>query len=160
FYHLEPNIKETPGGLRDYQLLCWLSQIRSSTGSALGEVSAFPELEPARKFLFALRCYLHYESSRDNNLLGFDAQETAAGFAGTRDAAASLRTSFRHARDIYHAPSRYLDSSDTQSGSLFSNFRDWRSRLSNSEFTVLRERVYFKSPQQLEQDPMLALRCF
>src|SRR5215813_2933176 len=28
FYHLEPNIKETPGGLRDYQLLRWLSQIK------------------------------------------------------------------------------------------------------------------------------------
>ena len=24
FYHLEPNVKETPGGLRDYQLICWL----------------------------------------------------------------------------------------------------------------------------------------
>src|SRR5258708_38587282 len=71
-----------------------------------------------------------------------------------------MRDYFRHAREIYHASSRYLDSSDTQSGSLFSQFRDWRSRLSNSEFTVLRERVYFKSPQQLEADPWLALRCF
>ncbi len=27
FYHLEPNVKETPGGLRDYQLVCWLDQL-------------------------------------------------------------------------------------------------------------------------------------
>ncbi len=33
FYHLEPNIKEAPGGLRDYQLLRWLSQIKSSTAN-------------------------------------------------------------------------------------------------------------------------------
>src|SRR5207247_4178024 len=61
---------------------------------------------------------------------------------------------------IYRASTRFLEASDTQSTSLFSHFRDWRSRLSNADFTVLRERVYFKSPQQLERDPMLALRCF
>src|SRR5580692_6647938 len=44
FYHLEPNIKETPGGLRDYQLLCWLSRIKNSSATELGAVSAFPEL--------------------------------------------------------------------------------------------------------------------
>jgi [protein-PII] uridylyltransferase len=160
FYHLEPNIKESPGGLRDYQLLCWLSQIANSSASAVGTVSAFPELEAARKFLFALRCYLHYEAGRDNNLLSFDAQEAIAEQIRKPSAAELMRDYFRHARDIYHAASWLLEASDTKSSSLFSNFRDWRSRLSNSEFTVLRERVYLKAPQQLEQDPMLALRCF
>jgi [protein-PII] uridylyltransferase len=160
FYHLEPNIKESPGGLRDYQLLCWLSRIANSTADALGAVSPFPELDSARKFLFALRCYLHYEAGRDNNLLSFDAQEAIAELTRKPSAADFMRDYFRHARDIYHASSWLLEASDTKSGSLFSNFRDWRSRLSNSEFTVLRERVYLKSPQQLDQDPMLALRCF
>jgi [protein-PII] uridylyltransferase len=160
FYHLEPNIKESPGGLRDYQVLCWLSQIANSTAEALGAVSPFPELEPARKFLFALRCYLHYEFGRDNNLLSFDSQEAIAGLIRKPSAAEFMRDYFRRARDIYHAASWQLEASETRSPSLFSNFRDWRSRLSNSEFTVLRERVYLKSPQQLEQDPMLALRSF
>ena len=26
-FHLEPNIKDGPGGLRDYQVACWLAQI-------------------------------------------------------------------------------------------------------------------------------------
>ena len=160
FYHLEPNIKESPGGLRDYQLLCWLSQIANSTAEALGMVSPFPELEPARKFLFALRCYLHYESGRDNNLLSFDSQEAIAGLTRKPSAAEFMRDYFRCARDIYHAASWQLEASETKSPSLFSSFRDWRTRLSNAEFTVLRERIYLKSPQQLEQDPMLALRCF
>ncbi len=103
---------------------------------------------------------MHYEAGRDNNLLSFDAQEGAAEFAGKRNAAEWMREYFRHARDIYRASTRFLEASDAKSSSLFSNFRDWRSRLSNADFTVLRERVYFKSPQQLEQDPMLALRCF
>ena len=160
FHHLEPNIKETPGGLRDYQLLCWLSQIKDSTAGRLEAAAPFPELEAARKFLFAVRCYLHYQSGRDNNSLSFDAQEGVAGFSGKQSAAEWMREYFRHARDIYRASTKLLEASDTQSGSLFSQFRDWRSRLSNSEFTVLRERVYFKAPQQLESDPLLAVRCF
>ena len=160
FYHLEPNIKESPGGLRDYQLLCWLSRIANSSAGALGAASPFPELEPARKFLFVLRCYLHYDAGRDNNLLTFDAQEAIAERMRMPSAAEFMRDFFRHARSIYHASSWLLEASETRSSSLFSNFRDWRSRLSNSEFTVLRERVYLKSPQQLEGDPMLALRCF
>ncbi len=160
FYHLEPNIKESPGGLRDYQLLCWLSQIKNSTDAALGAVSSFSDLETARKFLFALRCYLHYEAGRDNNSLSFDAQEAIAELTHRPSAAEFMRDYFRHARAIFHNSSWFLEASDTQTRSLFSNFRDWRSRLSNADFTVLRERVYFKSPQQLKQDPMLALRCF
>src|SRR5581483_5843165 len=31
FYHLEPNVKDGPGGLRDYQLICWLDQLRHTT---------------------------------------------------------------------------------------------------------------------------------
>ena len=160
FYHLEPNIKETPGGLRDYQLLRWLSQIERSSGAGLAAPEAFPELEHARKFLFALRCYLHYDSGRDNNLLSFDAQEGAADFAGKPNAAEWMREYFRHARDVYRASTKYLEAAEEKSPSLFSSFRDWRSRLSNADFSVVRERVYFKSPQQIAHDPMLALRCF
>src|SRR5260370_31162852 len=41
---------------------------------------------------------------------------------------------------------------------LLSGFRDWRSRLSNAEFSVSKERAYFRASQQMEQDPMVVLR--
>ena len=73
YYHLEPNIKDTPGGLRDYQLVRWLARLR--------DVEA-PPIEPAFLFLARLRCFLHSISGRDNNALTFDAQEQAAEYFG------------------------------------------------------------------------------
>src|SRR3954452_12415519 len=54
FYHLEPDVKESPGGLRDYQLLCWLQQLRGGAGP---EPSS--ELTDAFRYLARVRCHLH-----------------------------------------------------------------------------------------------------
>ena len=159
FYHLEPNIKEAPGGLRDFQLLCWLTQIRGSDAKHIAPSAQPADLEAARRFFFHLRCHLHYSYDRDSNFLTFDAQEWLAEIAG-QTPEKWMREYFLHARDFYRSAERLLEETETQSPSLFSNFRDWRSRLSNSEFAVHRERVFFKSPQLLERDPTLALRLF
>jgi [protein-PII] uridylyltransferase len=55
---------------------------------------------------------------------------------------------------------RTVETVDEQSSSLLVQFRDWRSRVSNSEFYVSRERVFFRTPHGLEHDPALALRLF
>jgi [protein-PII] uridylyltransferase len=160
FYHLEPNVKETPGGLRDYQLLCWLEQMRNSEPSRLAAAEPAPELQQAFRFLARLRCYLHCESGRDNNVLTFDAQDAAAEQWKLSDAAHWMREYYRHARNIYRAAMRQLESNEAQSSSLFSQFRDWRSRLANADFSVHRERAHFRSPQALDADPEVLLRLF
>jgi [protein-PII] uridylyltransferase len=151
YYHLEPNIKDTPGGLRDYQLVRWLAQIRN--------VEA-PQIEPAFLFLARLRCLLHCRAGRDNNALTFDAQEQAAEYFSAASTAQWMRDYFRHARDLYRAAVRELESSEAQNSSLFAQFKDWRSRLSNADFSVVRERVHLRVPHALEADPELALRLF
>jgi [protein-PII] uridylyltransferase len=45
-------------------------------------------------------------------------------------------------------------------GGLTKQFREWRSRLSNADFTVSRERIFFRAPQQIASDPALVLRLF
>ena len=181
-FHLEPNIKETPGGLRDLHVIAWLAKLR-------GEASAAPTtpLDEARDMLFRLRCFLHYRANRDNNLLSFDSQEeyasnplaylpfsdvpggTAAAVnsespQGTDPdpaaAAAWMRQYFRGVRAISRETLRTLDTNEGEGGSLLAGFRDWRSRLSNSEFTISRERVLFRSPHAIATDPALVMRLF
>jgi [protein-PII] uridylyltransferase len=160
FYHLEPNVKETPGGLRDYQLLCWLTQLRETEATHLGSADPAPELQQAFRFLARLRCYLHCQSGRDNNVLSFEAQDSAAEQWQMGDAAQWMREYYRHARAVYRAAIRQLEANEAQSSSLFSQFRDWRSRLANADFSVHRERAHFRSPQALEAEPEVALRFF
>ena len=74
-YHLEPNIKEAPGGIRDIHLLRWLSQLQPHSD----EISDSPEaVETARNHLYSIRCFLHLRTGRDNNLLNFELQDEAA----------------------------------------------------------------------------------
>src|SRR5664279_1364923 len=154
FYHLEPNVKDTPGGLRDYQLVCWLGQIRE------GVAEPSPELREAYHFLARLRCYLHIQSGRDNNLLTFDAQDSLAEHWHLPGAAQWMREYYRHSRAIYRAAIRALEAGEGQASSLFAQFRDFRSRVSNAEFSVHRERVHFRAPHRLDVEPELALRLF
>jgi len=156
FYHLEPDIKETPGGLRDLHLIAWLAKLKNSVAGPDDRLSA-----PGR-FLHSLRCFLHYQAGRDQNLLSFEAQYdlTQQAFLEAREPAAFMREYFRNARVIYNEARRALDLSEKNESSLLNNFRDWRSRLSNADFTVSSERLFLRNPAQLESDPELSLRLF
>lgn len=156
FYHLEPDIKETPGGLRDLHLIAWLAKLKNSVAGPDDRLSA-----PGR-FLHSLRCFLHYQAGRDQNLLSFEAQYdlTQQAFLDAREPAAFMREYFRNARVIYNEARRALDLSEKGESSLLSNFRDWRSRLSNADFTVSGERLLLRNPGQLDSDFELFFRLF
>src|SRR5271166_6439422 len=83
-FHLEPNLKETPGGLRDYNVACWLAQV-----SAMAKLGDWPhasslrapvqkQLDAALEFLMATRCFLHFWHGRDDNALSWEVQDEAA----------------------------------------------------------------------------------
>jgi len=154
FYHLEPDVKETPGGLRDYQLLCWLDQLRG------GAPDPSPELLDAFEFLSHIRRFLHLAARRDSNVLTFEAQDGLAEESHDGDAAHWMRGYYRHARAVFRAATRRLEATEAKSSSLFAQFRDRRSRLSNPDFSVVRDRVHFREPHQLDHQPDLALGLF
>jgi [protein-PII] uridylyltransferase len=102
-FHLEPNIKDCPGGLRDANVCQWLRRLHGGEAGGLGE-----EFAEALRFLAALRCFLHYRHGRDDNTLDWQAQDAAAAArtglpaassAGV-DAAYWMRVYFRHARTL------------------------------------------------------------
>jgi len=160
FYHLEPNVKETPGSLRDYQLICWLEQLRQTDPTRMAAADPSPELRDAFHFLARLRCYLHCQSARDNNALSFDAQDAIAEQWQHSDAAHWMRDYYRHARTVHRAAMRSLEAGEGEANSLFAQLRDWRNRIATAEFSVHRERVHFRAPQHLEAEPELALRLY
>ena len=154
FYHLEPNVKETPGGLRDYQLVRWLDQLDpDSPGNGT-------ELDEEFRYLAAVRGFLHREAGRDQNLLSFDSQDALAELWQDADAALWMRRYYRHARAVYRAAIRRLEAAEVQSSSLFAQFRDWRGRLGNTDFSVHRDRAHFRAPQQLDLQPEFVLELF
>jgi len=116
-FHLEPNIKDCPGGLRDVHVCAWLKRLgeveaKKASAPAAQSSSDEEEFAEAEEFLFAVRCFLHYRHERDDNTLDWQAQDAAAtqliGPNRTRtvreqstdDAAYWMRIYFRHARIV------------------------------------------------------------
>jgi [protein-PII] uridylyltransferase len=115
-FHLEPNVKEAPGGLRDYQAAIWLRQIAGEKKELLNISAAEEELASgAVDFLSAIRCFLHYSNARNDNTLTYELQAAAAerslGVADgiPRNAAEWMRLYFRHARTLNRLLLRYLE---------------------------------------------------
>jgi [protein-PII] uridylyltransferase len=115
-FHLEPNVKDAPGGLRDYQAAVWLRQISGEKREPLSSSAAEEELASgAVDFLSAIRCFLHYSNARNDNTLTYELQAGAAerslGVTDglPRDAAEWMRLYFRHARTLNRQLLRYLE---------------------------------------------------
>ena len=171
-YHLEPDVKEDPGGLRDFQLACWISQLTEMSAIRLPESEEFlpaetaESLAEAKRFLFAIRSYLHYFKRRDNNKLDFERQDQIAdegagkAFRPAQNTSQWMRDYFRNVRVIYRLAMRMIEENATQGQSLFTFFRDRKSRLSNNNFVVRRGRLYLRSSQALTAQPELVLPLF
>jgi [protein-PII] uridylyltransferase len=171
-FHLEPNVKDGPGGLRDYSLASWLELIArlEHQRSWPDEKSALPpsirrQFGPALEFLMSVRCFLHFRHSRDDNTLTWEAQDEAAachiGVAGAQslDASDWMRIYFAHARAIHRVCTRLLDDIPANRPSLYRQFQHLRSRLSNPEFSVVDGMIFLQNTAA-PRDPEMILRAF
>ncbi|HXW57593.1 MAG TPA: [protein-PII] uridylyltransferase [Candidatus Cybelea sp.] len=171
-FHLETNVKDGPGGLRDCNLVSWIELI-----SHLGKHACWPDeasllpasvrkqYDPALSFLMSLRCFLHFRHSRDDNTLAWEAQNEAAalhvGMAGPTALSASdwMRVYFGHARTIHRMCVRLLDEIPAAGRSLYRQFQHMRSRVSNPEFLVVDGRIAWQGSEGV-REPEVILRAF
>ncbi|MCF8004000.1 MAG: [protein-PII] uridylyltransferase [Chromatiaceae bacterium] len=91
-YNLEPNIKENPGGLRDIQMISWVTKRHFGSDSLheLVEHGFLTESEhlaliEGRALLWRIRFALHRLTGRHEDRLLFDYQRTLADQFGYRD---------------------------------------------------------------------------
>ena len=169
-FHLEPNLKDGLGGLRDYNVARWIAPILALEASYEwpDEEDLLPDAmrddaNAALDFLLAVRCFLHYRSNRDDNGLTWDAQdEAAAASIGTEHrltTAEWMRGYFRHSKTIVRLIEQRMDEAQPTRSSLYKQFQNWRSRVSTSEFSVANGRVFLQQTSAA-RDPLTVLSAF
>ena len=120
-FHLEPNVKECRGGLRDAHVCAWLATLHASDVEGQGTIGpTSTDFVEACQFLTLVRTFLHFRNGRDDNTLDWQAQDMAAEISlglekgnglGRADAAYWMRHYFRHARSIERRIGQFLDES-------------------------------------------------
>ena len=179
-YHLEPNLKEAPGGLRDCNVASWLALI-----SAMDKLHDWPtasslrapvrkQLDAALDFLMSVRCFLHFRHGRDDNTLSWEAQDEAAArkigamipgapaeAANSAELSAAdwMRIYFGHARAVQRTVTQLLEEIPEAWSALYRQVQSWRSRLTTADFSVVDGLIFLQQPSAL-QDPEVLLRLF
>ena len=177
-FHLEPNVKDGVGGLRDFQICTWLGQVlpESEQGAANRYenellVERQDDSALAHQFLITVRTFLHYRSQRDDNMLYWQAQDEAAarhlGLSPRRvkllekrsvDTAGWMRQYFRHARSIDWLTRQMLDEIPSGRPSLIDQIRQWRSRTMLEGCQVADGKISLKTAAEYaDADRMLTL---
>ncbi|MBO9680815.1 [protein-PII] uridylyltransferase [Paenacidovorax monticola] len=90
-YALEPNCKESPGGLRDLQMILWVARAaglgsnwRELAASGLATPFEVRQIERNEALLFLIRARLHALAGRHEDRLVFDLQTAVAESFGYR----------------------------------------------------------------------------
>ncbi|MDD0841895.1 [protein-PII] uridylyltransferase [Pseudomonas sp. Gutcm_11s] len=96
-YNLEPNVKGSPGGLRDIQTILWVARrqfgslnLHSLVQQGFLVDSEYSMLASAQEFLWKVRYALHMLAGRAEDRLLFDHQRKIAALLGFEDGSGKL----------------------------------------------------------------------
>jgi len=171
-YLLEPNIKESKGGMRDIQAMLWtaafvfgLVDLDAITGAGIlleEERDAFGE---SWNMLTRVRNRLHYISGRKNDQLYFEQQEeVAAAFGyqaqdGVLGVEHFMRDLYGHLQVIAVTTDLFFDHVDDVLG--FASGKGARSRVVEKGIECRNNRIHLTtSEEDLKSRPYLLMRCF
>ncbi len=121
-YLLEPNVKKSKGGLRDFQLIRWaaLAKYQAATLQDLTDRGLLSRqdclsLTEARDFIWRVRAFLHVEAGMAQEILSFDEQVRLATVYGYEDRPHLLGVEqfmqqyYRHTMGLHEALLRFVD---------------------------------------------------
>ncbi|MEM5439316.1 [protein-PII] uridylyltransferase [Paraburkholderia diazotrophica] len=168
-YALEPNIKESPGGLRDLQLILWVTQA-AGFGSSWRELDKrglitdreARELRRNEGFLKTLRARLHVLAGRRQDILVFDLQTTVAesfGFKATSTRRASeqlMRRYYWAAKAVTQLSTILIQNIEAQ---LFPN-TSGITRVLSDRFVEKQGMLEIASDDVFEREPNAILEAF
>ena len=179
-YLVEPNVKDGKGGLRDLHTLYWIAQyLDPETPRGERALSTVLTAREQRRFgqtfqfLWAVRCNLHFVSSRADERMSFDVQPEIARRMGWRGRAQEsaverfMRRYFLVANEVGGLTRAFcakLEADGAKPPSAMSRFlpigRARRRRLDAPGFMIEGGRLNLASPDLFTREPVAMLRLF
>ena len=122
--NLEPNLKESPGGLRDLQVISWIAQQHFGVTDLKGlydkgflESNEYDILDQAQRFLWRVRFVLHMLAGRKQEKLMIDFQREIAVQLGYQDD--DKRLAVEHFMKAYYLCARHVEQMNELLAQLF-----------------------------------------
>jgi len=178
-YLLEPNVKESKGGLRDLQTLYWIvkylyriSDIKDLIELEVITIEEFERFMSAEAFLWAVRCELHDLANRPQDVLHFEAQYDVAKNLGYKDnngrkaVEVFMQDYFRFATDVGDLARILFSKLEAQHKKKVPVIQGWFRRTRSKkvilppEYTELHGRMTISDPASFLKDPLNILRLF
>lgn len=169
-HNLEPNIKGSPGGLRDLHVIGWVCQRHLGTSSLkvlkesqLLNTEEYQALEHSRRFLWQVRYALHMLAGREENRLLFHFQRQVAELLGYESNATGMAVE-HFMQQFYRIQHEVIELNDLIFTQLRERHRAGRQtpvvQPLNDDFQLIDQALAIKSPERIEEKPRLLLEAF
>ncbi|MDR2688617.1 MAG: [protein-PII] uridylyltransferase [Azoarcus sp.] len=168
-FALEPNCKESPGGLRDLQMLGWIARAaglgrnwRELARQRLITGNEASDLRSCERFLQHVRIRLHYLSGREEDRLLFDYQERLAHAMGIE--ATMAKRASENLMQRYYLNAKKLTQINAillqnYSGEILPR-RELPAFIINARFQAAGELLDIRADDTFERNPEALLECF
>ena len=179
-YLVEPNVKESKGGLRDVNTLFWIAKYvyRVREPDELVKAGVFTQREVqvfhrCEEFLWRVRCHLHFVTKRAEDRLSFDQQRAIAArlgyttHAGLSDVERFMKHYFLVAKDVGDLTAilcAALEEKQAKPRPVLDRFmgrlRPKNYALPGGDFAVEVDRVTVASQDVFEKNPVNIIRLY
>ena len=172
-YLLEPNVKESEGGLRDLHTALWVAKIKYKISDVHElivkgvlteeEVFAFGE---ALSYLWRIRNELHFHAGRKNDQLTFDAQINLARFFGYENVGKTLaveefmRDYYLHANRVEHLASSLVSKCSQREEGALKIIGYFIRRHVGDGFYIIKGELVIPDESVIQKEPARLMKVF